>query len=360
MNQLAADTVARLVPKVHLHCHLEGTLRESTFLELSDRYGLPTRYVPDGGTGAAPAAGDGPYAFDTFEEFLFVFAAVSRVLRTPADYERLAREFARDALQQNVMYGELFISPSVWRFFQPDLNLRDAVAAVRSGLDDAVRGSDTAFRLIVDVTRNFGPKSAFQTVELAAQLTEYGVVGVGLGGDEAAYPAELFAEPFDAARGHGLHTVAHAGEMAGAQSVRAALEVLRAERIGHGIRALEDRAVVELLASSGVPLEVCPTSNFLTGAAERQPAHPLLKLDSAGVVVTVDADDPALFGTSITREYAYVATLAGAETLLRFIRNAIDASFADDARKARMRARLADSAEITRAASKPDRDYERA
>jgi adenosine deaminase len=352
VNRPAPDSVA-LLPKVHLHCHLEGTLREATFLELADRYGLPTRYHPDGNA-APPVNQDNPYAFATFEEFLYVFAAVSRVLRTPDDYARLAREFAQDALQHNVMYGELFISPSVWQFFVPELDLRDAVSAVRSGLDEVTRGTDAGFGLILDVTRNFGAGSALQTVQLAAQLGDLGVLGIGLGGDEVVYPPELFAEVFASARKGGLHAVAHAGETAGANSVRSAIEVLRAERIGHGVRSLEDRGVVDLLVRRGVPLEICPTSNFLTGAVSRTAPHPLLELDAAGAVITIDADDPALFQTSITNEYAYVASLAGTEALARFVANAIDASFADGAHKARMHARLrAASADMARGASNP-------
>jgi len=179
-----------------------------------------------------------------------------------------------------------------------------------------------------------------QTARLAVGLRDLGVIGIGLGGDEAHYPPELFEGCFAFARENGLHCVAHAGESAGAQSVRAAVDVLHAERIGHGIRALEDPSVVQLLVERRIPLEVCPTSNFLTGVALGEAPHPLLDLDAAGCVVTIDADDPALFKTSVTDELAYAAEIAGDDAPIRFTRNAIEASFASDATKASLRERL--------------------
>ncbi|MHB8148041.1 MAG: adenosine deaminase family protein, partial [Vulcanimicrobiaceae bacterium] len=239
------DTFVARVPKVHLHCHLEGSLQAATFLELVERDGLSTRYRPgkqvDGPTDPAEV-----YRFADFREFLLTFGAVSRALRTADDYARLAREFVADALAQNVVYGELFISPSVWRFFHPELDLREAVAAIAHELR-AARPRGASFALIADVTRNFGVQSASETMRLAATLGDVDVIGIGLGGDEARFPAELFADVFAQARALGLHTVAHAGEAAGAHSVRAAVEALGAERIGHGVRAIEDPAVVVFL-----------------------------------------------------------------------------------------------------------------
>lgn len=334
----------RALPKVQLHCHLEGTLRAATFLELTARYGLPVRYrpeEPEGQTSAGPpVTAANVYRFADFGEFLLTFAAVSRALREPDDYRRLAQEYAQDAIAQNVVYGELFVSPSVWQFFHPNLDVRACVRAIREAFDAARTRGGIELRLIVDLTRNFGVESAMRTARLAVELAEFGVVGIGLGGDEARFAAELFERPFAYARAAALHVVAHAGEAAGAQSVRAAIEVLGAERIGHGIRALEDPQLVELLARRGVALEICPTSNFLTGAARVDAPHPLFALDAAGVLVTIDADDPALFGTSITQEYAYVAAQAGERTLLRLVGNAVEASFAPEGVKAALRAAL--------------------
>jgi adenosine deaminase len=338
--------VARRIPKVHLHCHLEGSLRGSTFVEIAGKHGVPLRYRPLGGAAAAfageekaPVDPADPYCFKDFQEFLLAFAAVSRALRNPDDYARLAREFVEDALAQNVIYGELFVSPSVWTFFHETLDVRKTVEAIAEQLR-AARPRAT-FQLIVDLTRNFGPGAAMETARLAASLRDLDVIGIGLGGDETRFPPELFIEAFAFARSAGLHGVAHAGEAAGPQSVRAALELLRAERIGHGIGALQDATLVASLASQRVALEICPTSNALTGAALPEPRQAFLEFDRAGCIVTIDADDPAMFRTSIEAEYERVEDVAGGVALERYVRNAIDASFAEPQLKAAMHGRLA-------------------
>jgi adenosine deaminase len=334
-------TLAKHIPKIHLHCHLEGSLRPTTFVELAAAYGVPLRYDPHGsdesawvGSDRPPVDPADPYRFKDFGEFLLTFAAASRSLARPQDYARLAREFVEDALAQNVIYGELFVSPSVWTFFNRELNVRESFAAMVAELRAAQPRA--TFKLIVDLTRNFGPESAMRTAHLAASLTDLDVIGVGLGGDEARFPPENYAEPFAYARAQGLHCVAHAGEAAGAQSVRNAVEVLHAERIGHGVAALDDPATLELLASKGIAVEICPTSNSLTGAAPlTRPTY--AEFDRAGCVVTIDSDDPAMFKTSIEHEYAIVEAAAGADALERFVRNAADASFADAQAKRAMR-----------------------
>lgn len=332
----------RTLPKVQLHCHLEGTLRARTFIDLARRHGVALTYHRGQAPSVAPVVDaddpEGVYRFENFQEFLMTFAAVSRALAEPDDYGRLAAEYVEDALAHNVAHAEVFISPSVWQFFHPQIDVRACVGAMRDAFDLAK--SQLEVLLIADVTRNFGAESAMQTARMAVDLQDVGVVGVGLGGDEARFPAEMFEDVYAFARKEGLRTVAHAGEAAGAQSVHAAVEVLGAERIGHGIRALEDPGVVEMLAKRRIPLEVCPTSNMLTGVAPRGEPHPLVQLDAAGCVVTIDADDPALFGTTITDEYAYVLEIAGLEAVLRFAANAVDASFAAPERKAALHRRL--------------------
>jgi len=351
-----------MLPKIHLHCHLEGALRAPTFLEFAAKHGVETTYRPQrsgafssNGTMASASVhtAEDVYRFSDFKEFLLTFAAISRSLCDPDDYARLAREFAEDALAQGVIYGELFISPSVWQFFHPEIDVRACIQAIFSELN-AATASGTGdefpngtgdefpkFKLIVDLTRNFGVESAMRSAKLALESTDVGVIGIGLGGDEANYPPELFADAFAFARANGLHCVAHAGEAAGPQSIRNAVDYLHVERIGHGIRALEDAAVTRLLAERAIPLEVCPTSNFLTGAVpggsvDAMATHPILELDAAGCIIVVDVDDPAIFRTSISQEYENVASLAGEATLTRFVANAIEASFAEKRHKANM------------------------
>ncbi len=339
MSTLSA--FVRALPKVQLHCHLEGTVRAETFRELAALRGV------DSARARGPLADT--YAFATFGEFLLTFAEVCRALQQPEDYARIARDFALDAAAQNVRYAEVFVSPSVWTFFQPLLDVRAALAAMRAALDDVCPRHGMQVVFICDLTRNFGVERAYDTARAAVALAEagLGVVGIGLGGDEAKFPAELFREPFAFARTSGLHAVVHAGEAAGAQSVRAAIEVLGAERIGHGVRSLEDPAVVKLLADRRIALELCPTSNRLTGAVASDAPHPIAALDAAGVICTVDADDPALFSTTLLREYELVGHQCGRPSLVRFAQNAIDASFAAPEHKASLRGELDRAVDLT-------------
>jgi adenosine deaminase len=344
---MAIGSLAERIPKIHLHCHLEGCLRAGTFVELAAKHGVPLRYRPSSSQAAAAWPDEAseavdladPYRFRDFGEFLLIFAAVSRSLQGPDDYARLAKEFIEDALAQNVIYGELFVSPSVWTFFNPGLNVRATMQAIVTELRAAQPRA--TFKLLPDLTRNFGAVSALETARAIASMTDLDVIGVSLGGDEERFPAKLFVDAFDYARAQGLHRVAHAGEADGAQSVRDAVELLHAERIGHGIRALQDPATVELLGTRRVPVEICPTSNRLTGAALPQHPHPYLDFDERGCIATIDADDPTLFHTSIEREYALVEQVAGATALERYVRNAIEATFAAPESKRAMEADLA-------------------
>ncbi len=319
------------LPKVQLHCHLEGTVRAATFRALAAKYHVAL------GDRADPAR---TYAFTTFGEFLLLFAKVAETLREPDDFARIARDYVVDAAAQGVAYAEIFVSPSVWTFFHKTLDVRATIEAIRTALDDSGRPLGIEVALIADLTRNFGVEKAEASAREAVALRELGVIGVGLGGDEANYPPELYERAYAIAREGGLHGVVHAGEAAGAASVRAAVEVLKAERIGHGVRAIEDPAVVALLAERRIPLEVCPTSNRLTGAAPANAAHPLGALDAAGCIVTIDADDPAMFGTTLLDEYRWVAGAFGEDAVVRFARNAIDASFAPAHAKAALRERF--------------------
>jgi len=320
------STWLRDLPKVQLHCHLEGTVRPSTLQELGRLVGLDV--APD------------VYEFASFPEFLLAFQAVCKALNGPSAFARIAREYVEDAALQGVRYAEIFISPSVWSFFHPSIDEEACVRAIREALEHGAIN----VALICDVTRNFGPEKAVQTVERVAQWKKHGVIGIGLGGDEARFPATLFPEAFKRARDAGLHTVAHAGEVAGAQSVRDAVEILGAERIGHGIRAIEDESVVAMLAERRIPLEVCPTSNRRTGACPEDQVHPLAELDAAGVLVTIDSDDPAMFGATLLDEFALVERTLGTDAVVRFARNGIEASFASPERKAELFAALESAA----------------
>ena len=327
------DPFLRALPKIQLHCHLEGTLRETTFVELAKKAGVDL--------------GPTPYAFEDFAGFLRVFCDVARVLRAPEDFERLAFEFALDASDQGVRYAEIFFSPSVWSFFNPGIDLDACLRSIRRGLDAAREERGIECALLCDVTRNLGPDGALATTRSAIEWQSLGVIGIGLGGDEEKFPARLFGEAFALARREGLHTVAHAGEADGAHSVRDAIEVLHAERIGHGVRAIDDPAVIALLVDRGIPLEICPTSNFRTANVATSSEHPLIALDRAGVRIAIDSDDPAIFGSSVLEEYELVERWIGRERTVRIARTAIEVSFASAARKAQLLAQF-DAAVLAR------------
>ena len=333
---LPAALDVRTVPKVQLHCHLEGTIAPKTFRELAAKHGIDL--------GARASLPDERlYDFADFRAFLLVFRDVSQTLREPTDFARIAREYALDAATHRVRYAEVFVSPSVWTFFQPELDVRATFEAIRDAFVSAKREDPSVpeVAIICDVTRNFGPERALATARIAASMQEFGVIGIGLGGDEINHPPALFADVFAFARSEGLHRVAHAGEAAGAQSVRDAVEILGAERIGHGVRAVEDPAVVALLVARGIALEVCPTSNFLTGASVRDALHPIVALDAAGVCCAIDSDDPALFKTTVSDEYALVREWLGDAAVLRLATNAVAASFASPQQKATIDEELA-------------------
>jgi adenosine deaminase len=335
-KQIVMAIDLRALPKVQLHCHLEGTLEPFRFRELAAKHG-----VDIGARALVPL--DEVYRFASFREFLLLFRDVSEVLRTPEDFAALAADYARDAAAQGVRYAEVFVSPSVWTWFHHDVDVPAIFAAFRGAFDDARRTSGLEVALICDLTRNFGAERALATARLALDMKPYGVIGVGLGGDEATYPPELFIDAYAFAQANGLRRVVHAGEAAGPASVRGAIDALGAERIGHGVRSIEDPTLVSELAERRIPLEICPTSNRLTGAVPADAPHPIAALDAAGVVIVLDADDPALFGTTLLDEYALVARELGDQAVVRFAANAIEASFAPDITKARLRAELAAS-----------------
>lgn len=284
------------LPKAHLHLHLEAAQRPSMLRELCERYGLP-----------APAAGDG-----TFATFLRAARVVFTALHTTDDYVRLVREMAEDAVAE----GAVWLEPSVWltpaqaaRLGLPD------EAAVLEMLLDATRRAEVAtgvgIGLMVATNRMRPPAEAVALARLAARYAGRGVVSFGLADDEANGPAAPFGGAFDIARAAGLISAPHAGEHAGPESVRAALDALGARRIQHGVRSIEDPALVRRLAGEGVCLDVCPTSNVQLGVTPSLEAHPLPALLRAGVPVSLNADDPVIFGSGLLDEYELARRVYG-------------------------------------------------
>lgn len=319
------------MPKVELHLHLEGAVPLDALWGLvRDRGGDPE--VPDR-TALAERL-----AFRDFSGFIDAWVWKNRFLDSYGAFETAAEAVAAGLARQHIVYAEAFFSPS--DVAHHGLTPQGLALAIRRGLD-RVTGTEVA--LIADLVRDTGPERAGRTLDQVAEVAaEAGIVGVGIGGSEAEYPPEPFAPVFRRASRLGFRLTAHAGEVAGPGSVRGALEVLGVERIGHGVRSVEDETLVATLRTAGIPLEVCPTSNLRTAVVRSWDEHPVRALVEAGVVVTVNTDDPAMFGCTLAGEFDHLATRLGFEdaTLRRLAEQAVDASWAAPVRKRALRAQL--------------------
>ena len=245
------------LPKVELHVHLEGSMRPAVLLELARRNGIELPAQDEAGLKRW-------FRFTDFEHFVQVYLACSRALRSPEDFQLLALDFLTEQAYQNVVYTEVHFTIST--HLANGVNGGEVLAALAEAIAEGERRHGVTLRLIPDIVRNVGVEPADRTLEWALAGWKRGVVAaLGLSGSERLYPNEPFREHFAAAKREGLHRVAHAGEHAGPESIRSVLDVCDAERIGHGVRAIEDPALVEELRAAQIPLEVCPTSNVCLG-----------------------------------------------------------------------------------------------
>lgn len=286
-----------MLPKVELHLHLEGAAPPAFIRGLAAERHIDIRRAFDA---------QGNYAFSGFGDFLKVYEAATSVLTTPADYGRLTRAVLAESAAAGVIYTEAFLSPD----FCGGCDLaawRDHLAAIREAAEEAERQDGITMRGIVTAIRHFGPERAKQAALCACETAGDWIVGFGLAGDENTCSPKDFSWAFDAAREAGLRLTCHAGEWRGPESVRDALRDLRVERIGHGVRAIEDLALVDELAERGIVLEVCPGSNVALGLYPSIRAHPIDRLRERGVKVTVSTDDPPFFHTTMDREYVMLA-----------------------------------------------------
>lgn len=317
--------------KIELHLHLEGAAPPAFIRALAGEKHVDLTGVFDSG---------GNYSYTCFEDFLRVYEAASSVLRSPRDYARLLAEVLECSAGQGVIYTELFVSPefcgggdlSAWR---------DYLAAMTEVADRMrIEGIDS--RGIVTCIRHFGPDRAKKSALCAVETAGDWITGFGMGGAEAVGRATDFAWSFDCAREAGLGMTCHAGEWGGPDSIRDAL-ALGVSRIGHGVRAIEDPALVRDLVERGTMLEVCPGSNIALGLYPGWPAHPIARLADAGVCVTVSTDDPPFFHTSMRHEYNRLADAFGwgDEEFAQINRWAAEAAFCDPETRDRLRKEFA-------------------
>jgi adenosine deaminase len=306
------------LPKADIHLHLEGAIRPATAVDLARQNGVDFPF-------ADAEALDAALHYDSFLRFLEMFQVVNSCLTKPADFERISRELVLDLAADNVRYAEVRYSPM--HPMRRGLAFDDVTAAVIEGLRQGSSDTGLKLALICGLTRQWD--ACLECAGLAAKWAGRGVDAIDLGGDEAGFPAEGFVEVYRLARDSGLGITAHAGEAAGPESVWAAVKLLGVKRIGHGIRAIEDADLVRFLRDEGTTLEVCPTSNVKTGVVASYAEHPLRRLHEAGVRVTLNSDDPAMFQSCIGCEYEVAERELGFSPaeLRQLTRNAVEAGF---------------------------------
>jgi aminodeoxyfutalosine deaminase len=304
------------LPKAELHLHLEGTIDPPTLLELRQTHGKS----------GSLADVERLYRYADFPAFLLAFKAVTDDLVTPEDYEFVTYRLMEKLKAENVLHAEVYVSAGICLWRRQDFG--PVFEAIEHGRERGEREFGVSLLWILDAVRHFGPTAARRVVDLAIRYRDRNVVGFGIGGDEQRAGPELFRDVFAYAADHGLHLTAHAGESAGPESVWGALN-LRAERIGHGLTAIRDHELVEELAKRQIPIEICITSNLRTGCCHSLAEHPVRNYFDQGLMITLNSDDPPMFGTTLAREYQLARQSFGFtdEHLRELARNSFEASF---------------------------------
>ncbi|NDV86257.1 adenosine deaminase [Aurantimonas aggregata] len=317
------------MPMAELHCHIEGAAHPDLVRAHAARHGIDVSGI----------IRDGHYVWHDFTSFLAAYDRASSVFRSEADYADLAADHLGRLAAAGAIYAEFFVSPD--HACEAGLAPEAYVASLSRGIEQARQESGIEARMIVVGVRHLGPEAVERAARFAARPSHPLVTGFGLAGDERIGTPADFARAFAIARDAGLGLTAHAGELCGPESVRAALDALKPSRIGHGVRAIEDPELVRRIVGEGIVLEVCPGSNLALGIYPDAASHPLKRLVSAGVRVTLNSDDPPFFRTTLADEYAFAAEAGiDAGTRLGFTRQAIEAAFVDDATRHRLLDRL--------------------
>lgn len=318
------------LPKAELHVHHVGSASPRIVAELAARH-------PEVGVPADVEALTEYFTFRDFAHFVEIYLSVVDLIKNAEDVRLLTFEVARDMAAQNIRYAELTVTPySSTRRGIPDQAFLEAIEDARQA---AERELGVVLRWCFDIPGEAGLPAAEETARIACELPPDGLVSFGLGGPEIGVPRPQFKPYFDRALAMGLHSVPHAGETTGPDTIWDALTSLRAERIGHGTSAPQDPKLLSYLAEHRVPLEVCPTSNIATRAVPDLEQHPLKEMVDAGLLVTINSDDPPMFGTDLCTEYGIAARLLGLDAIgvASLARNAVEASYLEESGKAQLR-----------------------
>ncbi|MFG2992156.1 adenosine deaminase [Streptomyces sp. NPDC048257] len=321
------------LPKAELHVHHVGSASPRIVAELASRH-------PDSKVPTDPEALADYFTFTDFAHFIEVYLSVVDLVRTPDDVRTLTFEVARDMARQNIRYAELTITP--YSSTRRGIDEKAFMQAIEDARRDAERDLGVILRWCFDIPGEAGLEAAAETARLAVDLHPEGLVSFGLGGPEIGVPRPQFKPYFDAARAAGLRSVPHAGETTGPETIWDAIRELGAERIGHGTSATQDPELLAYLAEHRIALEVCPTSNIATRAVTDLDLHPVKEMVAAGVLVTINSDDPPMFGSDLNNEYAVAARLLDLDEhgLAQLAKNAVEASFLDPAGKAKINAEI--------------------
>jgi aminodeoxyfutalosine deaminase len=316
----------RRLPKVELHLHLEGTIQPETLLELSKRHD------------AEPLTAEAAkklYHYENFLGFMDSFKAVSARLKGPADYELITYNMIRDLAAQGVVHAEVYISFGII-FYWKNEDVEPYVEAIERGRIRGEKEFGTTVYWLIDAVRHFGAEEAAKVFRKAAELRKKypSIIGIGIGGDEARGGAELFRESYAEAKEAGLRLTAHAGETTGPESIWSAINI-GAERLGHALSAREDRELMDVLAEKQLPLELNVTSNIRTGCCGNFDDHPVKLYFESGLMVTINSDDPPMFGSNLLDEYVLVQDRFefSLEQMRELAANAVEASFLPPERK---------------------------
>lgn len=328
---ISAELKKRLweMPKAEIHVHLEGATDAATVWELAKRnkVTLPANTLEEW---------QEMYAFRDFDHFIEIYTLALSCMQTADDFAFMLDRFLAEQARHNIRYCEVFLSAS---FMLDNFPQDEVIAIFAEGIKHGKEKYDIGMRFIPDIARHI-PESRYRVLDFILKGRDAGVfIGLGLGGPEVGYPPELFTDVYEEARRQGLHVVAHAGETVGPESVWGALSKLKSERIGHGVRAVDDPKLLEYLAETQTPLEVCPHSNYRLKVTPLDQPHQIRKLVDAGVFCTVNSDDPPMFSTDLTSEYVLLAKQGFSwHELWQLNRNTLEASFLPEPEKEKYRA----------------------
>ena len=325
-NPISEELASRLraMPKVELHVHLEGATDAATVWNLAQRnkVKLPAATLEEW---------QALYEFHDFDHFLDIYKLSLDCMRTADDFAFMLDRFLAKQAEQNVRYCEVFLSAS---FMIENFPQDEVIAVFAEGVQKGKEKYDIGLRFIPDIARHL-PETRYPVLDFILKGYEKGIfIGLGLGGPEVGYPPDLFVDVYDEARRQGLHLVAHAGEVVGPESVWGALTKLKVERIGHGVRSVDDENLLAYLKETQIPLEVCPHSNYRLKVTPLDQPHQMRKLVDAGVYCTVNSDDPPMFSTDLNSEYILLAQQGFIwDELWQLNLNALEASFLSEDEK---------------------------